>query len=394
MPYFEETIELRDEVRGALADLVGAEPDQVALTSLDERRLRDRARGASARAGRRDRHDDRRALRPAGAARCVTGRGRRRARPTPSAILAAVTPRTRLIATSQVLWTTGAMLPLAELRRTTRRSRARRRRAVGRRDPDHRGRPRLPHRSPVRSGSAGRTPPARSSSPTPSSSRSSSPSYLAQTPPRAGRDLRAAPGRAPVRARLVVAGRARGAARRARAPSRRGRTSAPPRPRRAAASSSGRASSWSSPVAATLVAFRPEETPAEVVERLHEADVHVRELPGRGLVRASCGWWTSDDDLERLVAALRLRAGIRQERTPAADPRLRRGTSLKAPAVAVATAFSRPRRRRRRCGARARARSAAAPRSRSRCARRAPDRAARRPRRPRRGGRRPRTTAA
>ena len=55
---------------------------------------------------------------------------------------------------------------------------------------------------------------------------------------------------------------------------------------------------------ATLVSFRPEETPADVVARLHEADVHVRELPGRGLVRASCGWWTSDEDLDRLVAAL------------------------------------------------------------------------------------------
>jgi L-cysteine/cystine lyase len=58
------------------------------------------------------------------------------------------------------------------------------------------------------------------------------------------------------------------------------------------------------PHVATLVSFRPEESPADVVARLHEADVHVRELPGRGLVRVSCGWWTSDDDLERLVAAL------------------------------------------------------------------------------------------
>ena len=39
--------------------------------------------------------------------------------PEPEAILAAVTPRTRLIATSQVLWTTGAVLPLAELRAET-----------------------------------------------------------------------------------------------------------------------------------------------------------------------------------------------------------------------------------------------------------------------------------
>ena len=27
-------------------------------------------------------------------------------------------------------------------------------------------------------------------------------------------------------------------------------------------------------------------------------------FPGRGLVRASVGWWTNDNDLERLVAAL------------------------------------------------------------------------------------------
>jgi L-cysteine/cystine lyase len=56
---------------------------------------------------------------------------------------------------------------------------------------------------------------------------------------------------------------------------------------------------------ATLVSWRmpPEESEA-VVARLAEAGVIVRDLPGRGLVRASVGWWTSDEDLERLVAAL------------------------------------------------------------------------------------------
>jgi L-cysteine/cystine lyase len=54
---------------------------------------------------------------------------------------------------------------------------------------------------------------------------------------------------------------------------------------------------------ATLVSFRADDPPA-LVTRLAEADVVVRELPGTGLVRASCGWWTSDEDLERLVAAL------------------------------------------------------------------------------------------
>jgi len=54
---------------------------------------------------------------------------------------------------------------------------------------------------------------------------------------------------------------------------------------------------------ATLVSFRPAdgEDPAAVVERLAAVDVVVRDLPGRGLVRASVGWWTSDDDLDRLV---------------------------------------------------------------------------------------------
>jgi L-cysteine/cystine lyase len=56
---------------------------------------------------------------------------------------------------------------------------------------------------------------------------------------------------------------------------------------------------------ATLVSWRvPADESAEIVSRLAAADVIVRDLPGRGLVRASVGWWTSDDDLERLLAAL------------------------------------------------------------------------------------------
>jgi L-cysteine/cystine lyase len=55
----------------------------------------------------------------------------------------------------------------------------------------------------------------------------------------------------------------------------------------------------------TLVSWRvPVDESEDVVARLAEAGVIVRDLPGRGLVRASVGWWTSDGDLQRLVDAL------------------------------------------------------------------------------------------
>jgi L-cysteine/cystine lyase len=56
---------------------------------------------------------------------------------------------------------------------------------------------------------------------------------------------------------------------------------------------------------ATLVSWRvPADGSADVVAALAEAGVIVRDLPGRGLVRASVGWWTSDVDLDRLLTAL------------------------------------------------------------------------------------------
>jgi L-cysteine/cystine lyase len=58
------------------------------------------------------------------------------------------------------------------------------------------------------------------------------------------------------------------------------------------------------PRQATLVSFRPTGDPTEVVQRLAERGVVVREIPGSGLVRVSCGYWTSDDDLERLLDGL------------------------------------------------------------------------------------------
>jgi L-cysteine/cystine lyase len=58
-----------------------------------------------------------------------------------------------------------------------------------------------------------------------------------------------------------------------------------------------------SPAQSGLVAWRDEDAPATAA-RLAEQGVIVRDIPGRGLLRASCGWWTSEDDLQRLVSAL------------------------------------------------------------------------------------------
>ena len=54
----------------------------------------------------------------------------------------------------------------------------------------------------------------------------------------------------------------------------------------------------------TLVAFRTPGEPKDVVARAFEAGVVIRDIPNTDLLRASCGYWTSDDDLERLAAAV------------------------------------------------------------------------------------------
>ena len=54
----------------------------------------------------------------------------------------------------------------------------------------------------------------------------------------------------------------------------------------------------------TLVTFRAEGDTRELVRRLYDEGVVVRDIPGFGWIRVSCGWWTSEDDLDRLVGAL------------------------------------------------------------------------------------------
>jgi L-cysteine/cystine lyase len=54
----------------------------------------------------------------------------------------------------------------------------------------------------------------------------------------------------------------------------------------------------------TLVSFVAPGDAAEAGLRLYERGVIARDLPGTGWLRASCGWWTNEDDIARLVGAL------------------------------------------------------------------------------------------
>jgi L-cysteine/cystine lyase len=55
------------------------------------------------------------------------------------------------------------------------------------------------------------------------------------------------------------------------------------------------------PEQAGLVTFRPESDPRAFALRAQEAGVVVRDLPNTPWARASCGWWNNEDDLERLL---------------------------------------------------------------------------------------------
>jgi L-cysteine/cystine lyase len=54
----------------------------------------------------------------------------------------------------------------------------------------------------------------------------------------------------------------------------------------------------------TLVSWVAADDPAGTARKLQEEGVIVRDLPGTGWLRASCGWWSNEEDIDRLVAAL------------------------------------------------------------------------------------------
>ena len=302
--YWDRAIEMRAELARLLAELVGVQPEQVALTSSTTDGCNVVLAGLDLRPGDEivtTSHEHFGLLGPlhASGARVVV------AEPEAEALLAAVTPRTRLLAVSHVLWTTGQILPVHELRERS-------------------GLPILVDGAqsvgaiPVDAGgldfvtvsgqkwlcgpdSTGALVVAE-----PDRLRVARPSSFAQLryepdgtyDPRPGAE-RFQPNWIPVSsiAGLTTA------------------LQVPPawQYERAFAQAERLRELLSTQVEvlvprdrATLVSFLPpgDGDAAALVERLAEVGVIVRDLPGRGLVRASVGWWTSDDDLDRLAAGV------------------------------------------------------------------------------------------
>jgi L-cysteine/cystine lyase len=300
--YIEELFEQRERIRGLIADVLGTTADLVALTDSTTRGCQIVVAGLGLSAEDEvvtttEEHFGLTSQLRASGARVVV------AEADEDALLAAVTPRTRLIAVSHVLWTTGRRLDLARLRR-----------------PD--GPPLLVDGAQ----SAGAIPPGLDGA---DFYTVSAQKWLCGPDPSGALYVRD-PERLEVALPSVFSGQTHDAdgsfvpkdgARRFDAgwvgtsslAALEAALGVHPEWRyTAGAEIAARCRELLAPLVevvtppgqSTLVSFRPPGDPTELVASLGERGVVVRELPGLNLVRASCGWWTSEDDLRRLADGL------------------------------------------------------------------------------------------
>jgi L-cysteine/cystine lyase len=300
--WFERANGLRAELRGRLARLVGVEPAQVGLTASTT----DGCNVVLAGLGLQpedeivttsDEHFGLLGPVHASAARVVV------VPPDPDRILAAVTQRTRLLALSEVTWTTGVRLPLRELReRSGVPVLADCAQSIGAVPVDARGIDFVACSGqkwlcgPDATGALVVAEPERV--------RVARPGYFSQTAYEPDGSFTPREGAARFEPNWVPVGSVTGLLA--------ALDVAPEWRYEQAAAMTARCRELLAPLVAlepgdaTLVSLRPEsEEPEALVARLAQRRIAVREIPRRGLVRASVGWWSSEEDLQRLAEALR-----------------------------------------------------------------------------------------
>jgi len=299
--YIEELAALREQARAGFAEVVGASPEQIALTDSTSRgcQIVVAGLGLSPQDEVVTTHEEHFGLlgplRGSGARVVVTAADE-------DAILAAVTPRTRLIAVSQILWTTGRRLDIERLRDAGLPVLVDGAQSAGAVAPDLAGADyftisaqkwlcapeptgglfiREPEHLPV-----------------------ALPSYLAMTAHEPDGSYTARGGArrfdsgwlsGPILSGLLASLACHPEWRYERAGEMAARCRELLEPLVEIVTPPGHS---------TLVSFRPAGDAKELVAALDQRGVVVRDIPGHGLVRASCGWWTNEDDLERLADGL------------------------------------------------------------------------------------------
>jgi L-cysteine/cystine lyase len=314
LEYVDRILALRAELRTELAGLVSVEAEQVALTASTTDGCNLVLAGLDLGPGDEvvtttDEHFGLLGpLHASGALVVVVA-------PEPDAIVAAVTPRTRLLALSQVLWTTGQILPVHDLRkRTGVPVLVDGAQSVGTIPVDARGVDFLTISGqkwlcgPESTGALVVAEPERL--------RVARPSYFSQQRYDGDGSFEPWPGArrfdpnwipSALMSGLLAAIRLRPEWRFERA------ATMAERCRELLADAGADVITPDNP--ATIVSWRPQaEAAADVVAELAAVGVLVRDLPKTGLVRASVGWWTSEDDLRRLVAGLKEPSSRRFER--------------------------------------------------------------------------------
>jgi L-cysteine/cystine lyase len=304
MPYFERVLALRDELRREIGALVGVEPSHVALTTSTTDGCNIVLAGLDLRAEDEivtttDEHFGLIGPLQASGAKVVV------VPPDPGEIVAAITPHTRLLALSHVLWTTGQVLPVHDLRANTGLPiLVDGAQSVGAIPVDATG---LDFYTisgqkwlcgPEATGALVVSEPERL--------RVARPSYFSQQEYEPDGVFVPKPGAARFDPGWIPPAQLDGlhAALEAKPEWGFARAAETAEHCRAALRDAG-VDVVVPNDRATLVSWRlPAHESAALVARMAQVGVIVRDLPGRGLARASVGWWTSEEDIERLVAAL------------------------------------------------------------------------------------------